>query len=60
MEEITMRRDSQRFPVVELIALIVSLTLVLAIMIVTLLPADPVDMLAEVPPAEPVEHSPLQ
>ncbi|MCA1492278.1 hypothetical protein [Sinorhizobium alkalisoli] len=55
-----MRRDSQRFPVVELIALIVSLTLVLAIMIVTLLPADPVDMLAEVPPAEPVEHSPLQ
>ncbi|WP_034854833.1 hypothetical protein [Sinorhizobium sojae] len=39
MEEITMRRDSQRFPVVELIALIASLAVVSAIMVVTLLVA---------------------
>lgn len=39
IEEVTMRRDSQRFPVIELIALIASLTVVSAIMVVTLLVA---------------------
>lgn len=38
VEEVTMRRDMQRFLMIELIALIAALAVVSTIMIVTLLP----------------------